>query len=92
MAISQIHLILVERSILGPLLFCTSIYINDLPNVLVHSNIHMYADNVQIYSRTPKENIDSCLHYINRDLVRVDDWGSANGICINPLKSKCIIL
>ena len=35
--------------------------------VLVHCNVHVYADDVQaIY--TPKENIDSYMVYINREL------------------------
>ena len=59
------------------------IYVNDLPNVLFHC--------VQLYTGTPKENIGSCLDYISRGLVRIDNWASAKGLCINPSKSKCII-
>ena len=44
----------------------------------------MYADDVQLYTSTPKENIDSCLDYNNRNLVRL--------ICINLFKFKCIML
>ena len=44
--------------ILGPLLSC--MYINDLPDVLVDCRVHIYADDVQFYTCTRKENIDSC--------------------------------
>ena len=67
-------------------------YINDLPDVLVDCNDHMYTDDVQLYTSTRKENIDTCLHLINRDLNGIDNWASANGLCINPSKLKFIIL
>ena len=60
-----------QGSLLRNLLFY--MYINDLPDVLVHCNVHMHANVVQRYTNTPKENIDSCLDYINRDLVRIDN-------------------
>ena len=65
---------------------------NDLPEVLVNCNVHMYANNVQLYTSTPKENIDSRLDYINRYLVKIVNWASANGLHITPSKSKCIIV
>ena len=46
-------------------------YINDLTDVLVDCHVHMYADDVQLYSSTRKENIDSYLHSINRNLDRI---------------------
>ena len=46
---------------------------------------------MQLYAITPKENINTCLDYINSDLVKIDSWASANGLCINPYNSKCII-
>ena len=52
----------------------------------------MYPDVVQIYTNTCKENIDSCVDCINRDLVRIDNWASTNELGINPSKFKCIIL
>ena len=38
----------------------------------IHCNVHMYADGVQLYTRTPRKNIYSYLDYINRDLVKID--------------------
>ena len=78
-----------QGSILGPLLSC--MYINDVPDVLVDYHIHIHADEVQLYTRTRKENIDSCLHLINSDLDRFGNWASANELCFIPSKSKCIM-
>ena len=38
----------------------------------------MFICMLMMYSGTPKENIDSYLDYINYDLVRIDNWTSAN--------------
>ena len=40
----------------------------------------MYTDDVQLYTSTPEENIDPRLDYINRDLVRIDNCATANGL------------
>ena len=63
-------------------------YINNLPVVSVHCNVHMHADDVELYTYTPKENINSCLDY----LIRIDNWALTNRLCFNPSKSKCNIL
>ena len=36
-----------QGSILGPLLF--SIFVNDLPVIVEHANVNMYADNTDLY-------------------------------------------
>ena len=61
-------------------------------DILVDCNVYMYANDVQLYISTRKENIDTCLHLINRDLDRIDNLASANKLCINPSKSKFIML
>ena len=43
-------------------------YINDLRDALDNCNVHMYADDVQIYRSTRIENIRICIDLINDDL------------------------
>ena len=52
----------------------------------------MYADDVQLYRSTCVENIRLCIYSINDDLQKIDNWANANGLCINPSKSKCSLL
>lgn len=79
-----------QGSILGPLLF--SCYANDLPQNLSYCKIHMYADDVQMYLGAKVGSLDEAAYRINSDLDTVLVWASANGLCLNPLKSKCLVL
>ena len=67
-------------------------YINDLRDALDNCSVHMYADDVQLYRSTRIENIRICIDLINDDLRKIDNWANANGLCINPSKSKCLLL
>ena len=52
----------------------------------------MYANDVQLYRSTCIENIRLCIDSINDDLRKIDNWAYANGLCINPSKSKCLLV
>lgn len=79
-----------QGSIIGPLLF--SMYINDLPNYVANCNIRLYADDVQLYMSCEKNSMDECIRNLNTILDRVYSWATANGLAINPTKSKCLII
>jgi len=79
-----------QGSVLGPLLF--TLYINDLPSVLSICNVHLYADDVQMYVSRPLNRTNECLDICRMELGKVNEWAKNNGIAINPLKSKCLII
>lgn len=79
-----------QGSILGPILF--SIYVNDLPQQLCFSKIHMYADDVQVYLSSSLSSINECIDKINIDLSKIQVWAKGNGLYLNPLKSKCLVI
>ena len=79
-----------QGSNLGPLLF--SLYINDLPDILQHCRIHMYADDVQLYHSSSFESVEVCVSEINEDLNTIYNWATKNGLCLNPDKSKYLVI
>jgi len=76
--------------VLGPLLF--SIYVNDLPSILSECEVHLYADDVQIYVSRPVTDIHACVRISKKILWLIENWAKENGLGINPKKSKCFFL
>ena len=77
-----------QGSILGPLLF--SIYVNDLPKVLSHCNVVMYADDTAIHvSSAYPSNIQVKL---NEDLHSLSTWFAQNRLKLNTSKTELIII
>ena len=58
-----------QGSVLGPFLF--SVYSNDLPKIIKTCNMHMYADDVQLYTSCRLTEIHKCIRNINEDLKLV---------------------
>lgn len=77
-----------QGSILDPLLYI--MYSNDLPNQLKYMKTHMYANDVQLYIARKNSLVINYISKINSDLGAINDWATANGLSLNPNKSKCI--
>ena len=77
-----------QESIFGPLFF--SLYVNDLPGYLLNCKIHSYSDDVQLCLNSSVDDISRDVDYLKGELARI--WATANGLYLNPGKSKCILL
>ena len=72
-----------QGSHLGPLLF--NLFINDLPSVILNSEILMYADDVKLF--IPLSNSTSSV-LLQDDLNRLNTWCNANRLFLNCSKCK----
>lgn len=79
-----------QGSILGPILF--SIFTFDIPNCFSKCNLHLYADDVQVYISTHILNLEEAVSDINTELSNFSMWCCDNGLKLNPSKSKAIML
>ena len=73
-----------QRSILGPLLFL--LYVNDLPN---SSNVLvaiMFADDTNFFFE--HSNINTLFKTVNDELIKINEWFSANKLSLNVGKTK----
>ena len=77
-----------QGTILGPLLFL--IYINDLPNCLVHSRPRMYADDTHLTFAS--NNLDDIEYHLNLDLAKVNKWLIANRLTLNQSKTEFMLI
>ena len=78
-----------QGGILSALLF--TLFINDLP-AKVNANVHLYADDSQIYYSTPIEQLDVCVEKMNLALAEILNWAKINSVTINPTKSQAMLI
>ena len=71
-----------QGSLLGPTLFL--LYINDLPNVIMHSKLALFADDSKCF-KAIKDGSSDFLS-IQDDLNALSNWSTANEIYFQPLK------
>ena len=77
---------ILQGSCLGPQLFL--IYINDLPQAVQHSNVHMYADDTSICHQS--YNLAQPNEAINSDLKQLDTWLKGNKLFLNVVEKKLV--
>lgn len=78
-----------QGGVLSPLLF--SLFINLLSPHL-HSNYHMYADDLQLYSASTVDRLPDAVQVLNDDLTRLSSWSASYGIRVNPDKCQAILI
>ena len=77
-----------QGSILGPLLF--SIYVNDLPNANISSDINMFADDTDFhYCHSNLSTVECALQ---TDLKNISVWLMVNRLKLNVSKSHCMLI
>ena len=78
-----------QGSVLSPLLFL--IFINDLPNSLSLFKFILFADDSTLSTLFPEEKALEFTLTLNHELNNVNNWLTANRICINADKTKYTI-
>lgn len=77
-----------QGSILGPILF--SIFTLDLPTVLLHCQMHLYADDIELYMSV--SNIERDIESFNNDLRNIAKYSEDHGLRINPNKTLALCI
>ena len=77
-----------QGSILGPLLFL--IFINDMPNVIKHGKISMYADDTTLYVSDKDVNVIS--KKLTEDIRAITTWLRMNKLFLNIDKTNIMLV
>ncbi|CAH2219687.1 jg3596, partial [Pararge aegeria aegeria] len=56
------------------------------------SSYHLYADDLQLYTAAPPNDIHVAINNLNRDLDKINTWSESYGLSLNPNKSQVAIL
>ena len=76
-----------QGSVLGPLLFI--IFINDLPSVVRHCKVVLYADDTALFFA--EKNVQTIQSILQDDLNVAGEWFSGNRLLVNCVKTKVML-
>jgi hypothetical protein len=75
-----------QGSVLGPLLFL--IFINDLVEVIDHSNARLFADDTCL--TISHKNIETMVKQANEDLLKIEKWANTWLVNFSPSKTEIL--
>ena len=78
-----------QGSLLEPLLF--TIYVNDLPQSVMHGKVKQYADDTSLYCASDNHTADLS-NRLSADLAGVAKWVEENGLKLNEAKTQMLLL
>ena len=87
-SLDNIYIGIPQGFCLGPLLFL--IYINDLPQAVQYSNVHMYADDTSICHQS--HNLAQLNEAVNSDPKQLDTWLKGNKRSLNFVKTSSMLI
>ncbi|MEL7307440.1 MAG: reverse transcriptase domain-containing protein, partial [Pseudomonadota bacterium] len=77
----------IQGSVLGPTLF--NIFINNIDEIIRHSKILKYADDVRVFQSANKDNtsLQDMQRLVQEDIDSIFNWSKSSGLTLNT--SKC---
>ena len=86
--INSINIGIPQGSCLSPLQFI--LYINDLPQAVLNSNVSMYADDTALCYQSL--DINKLNEVINKDLEKLQKWLMGNKLSLNAMKTQSMLI
>lgn len=79
-----------QGSVLSCILFI--IFINDIVNVIQHSQIKLFADDMLIYITCKASEMQTSIDLLNDDLSRIFEWLCYSKLALNISKTKAMLI
>ena len=79
-----------QGGVLSPLLF--SVFINTIARTIEHSQYHLYADDLQLYSTSKVSDLLETIRKMSLDLDSIRLWTERYGLLVNPAKTQIMLV